>query len=420
MHMCFIAGQSLARGNESILFGSHLKTGEVSLEKQRAEYYDYNLIAVILLLVGFGLVMLYSTSAYTAELQHHDDMFYFVRQARVSLVAILLAVGLSFVDYHILWKLGWVSYIGSAILMLLVKTPLGVEINGARRWLNLGITFQPSEIAKIAIILFVPMLITKQGKAFRGLKACVMPFAAGFILSFITYYFTDNLSTAIIILGIDVLIIFVAHPKTKPFIIAFAVLMVLAVVGTLVIWRIAENASVSSFRLQRILVWKNPEKYITEGGYQIMQALYAIGSGGLFGKGLGNSMQKLGWLPEAQNDMIFPIIVEELGVFGGAIVIFLFIYMLYRLLFIAENAPDLYGCLMVTGIFSHIALQVVLNICVVLGILPTTGVTLPFISYGGTSVLFLMMEIAIALSVSRLIRSKKATKDLWGNVVRYS
>ena len=151
-----------------------------------------------------------------------------------------------------------------------------------------------------------------------------------------------------------------------------------------------------------------------------MQALYAIGSGGLFGKGLGNSMQKLGWLPEAQNDMIFPIIVDELGVFGGAIVIFLFIYMLYRLLFIAENAPDLYGCLMVTGIFSHIALQVVLNICVVLGILPTTGVTLPFISYGGTSVLFLMMEIAIALSVSRLIRSKKATKDLWGNVVRYS
>ena len=151
-----------------------------------------------------------------------------------------------------------------------------------------------------------------------------------------------------------------------------------------------------------------------------MQALYAIGSGGIFGKGLGNSMQKLGWLPEAQNDMIFPIIVEELGIFGGAIVIFLFIYMLYRLLFIAENAPDLYGALIVTGVFSHIALQVVLNICVVLGILPTTGVTLPFISYGGTSVLFLMMEMALALSVSRMIRSKKAAKDLWGNVVRNS
>jgi cell division protein FtsW len=118
--------------------------------------------------------------------------------------------------------------------------------------------------------------------------------------------------------------------------------------------------------------------------------------------------------------MIFPIICEELGIFGGAIVIFLFIFMLYRLLFIAENAPDLYGSLMVTGVFSHIALQVVLNICVVLGILPTTGVTLPFISYGGTSVLFLMLEMAIALSVSKMIRSKKAAKDLWGNVVRYN
>ena len=390
------------------------------MEKQRAEYYDYNLIAVILLLVGFGLVMLYSTSAYTAELQHSDDMYFFARQARVSIAAILLAVGLSFVDYHYLWNLGLVSYIGSAILMLLVKTPLGVEVNGARRWLNLGITFQPSEIAKIAIIIFVPMLIAQQGKAFKGLKACAGPFAAGLVLSLITYFFTENLSTAVIILGIDVLIIFVAHPKTRPFIIAFVVLLILAVIGTMIIWRVAENAPVDSFRLRRILVWKDPEKYITEGGYQVMQALYAIGSGGIFGKGLGNSMQKLGWLPEAQNDMIFPIIVEELGIFGGAIVIFLFIYMLYRLLFIAENAPDLYGALIVTGVFSHIALQVVLNICVVLGILPTTGVTLPFISYGGTSVLFLMLEMALALSVSRMIRSKKATKDLWGNVVRYN
>ena len=282
------------------------------MEKQRAEYYDYNLIAVILLLVGFGLVMLYSTSAYTAELQHGDDMYFFARQARVSIASILLAVGLSFVDYHYLWNLGWVSYIGSAVLMLLVKTPLGVEVNGAKRWLNLGITFQPSEIAKIAIIIFVPMLIAQQGKAFRGLKACAAPFMAGLVLSLITYIFTDNLSTAVIILGIDVLIIFVAHPKTRPFIIAFAVLTVLAVIGTIIIWRVAENAPVDSFRLRRILVWKDPEKYITEGGYQVMQSLYAIGSGGVFGKGLGNSMQKLGWLPEAQNDMIFPIIAGPL------------------------------------------------------------------------------------------------------------
>ena len=142
--------------------------------------------------------------------------------------------------------------------------------------------------------------------------------------------------------------------------------------------------------------------------YQIMQALYALGSGGFFGKGLGNSNQKLGPLPEAQNDMIFSIVCEELGVFGGILLIGLFVYLLYRLLFIARNAPDLYGSLMVTGIFGHVALQVILNICVVINLIPTTGVTLPFVSYGGTSALFLMMEMAIALSVSRRITLKDA------------
>ena len=146
------------------------------------------------------------------------------------------------------------------------------------------------------------------------------------------------------------------------------------------------------------------------GGYQVMQSLYAIGSGGFFGKGLGNSAQKLGTIPEAQNDMIFSIVCEELGVFGGVLLILMFLYLLYRLFFIAQNAPDLYGTLVVSGIFAHIALQVILNICVVINLMPTTGITLPFVSYGGTSIMFLMMEIAIALSVSRRIRFKDMTE----------
>ena len=141
-----------------------------------------------------------------------------------------------------------------------------------------------------------------------------------------------------------------------------------------------------------------------------MQSLYAIGSGGFFGKGLGNSAQKLGTIPEAQNDMIFSIVCEELGVFGGVLLILMFLYLLYRLFFIAQNAPDLYGTLVVSGIFAHIALQVILNICVVINLMPTTGITLPFVSYGGTSIMFLMMEIAIALSVSRRIRFKDMTE----------
>lgn len=143
-----------------------------------------------------------------------------------------------------------------------------------------------------------------------------------------------------------------------------------------------------------------------------MQALYAIGSGGFFGKGLGNSAQKLGTIPEAQNDMIFSIVCEELGVFGALLLFLMFGYLLYRLVFIAQNAPDLYGTLIVSGIFVHIALQVILNICVVINWMPTTGITLPFVSYGGTSILFLMAEMGIALSVSRQIKFKNQESDL--------
>ena len=159
-----------------------------------------------------------------------------------------------------------------------------------------------------------------------------------------------------------------------------------------------------SYRLERIAIWKNPEAY--EKGYQTIQGLYAIGSGGLFGRGFGESIQKLGFVPEAQNDMIFSIICEELGLFGAVLLTILFVFLLYRLMFIAQNAPDLLGSLIVTGIFAHIALQVILNIAVVLNVIPTTGVTLPFISYGGTSILFLMTEMGIALNVSRQIRIK--------------
>lgn len=145
---------------------------------------------------------------------------------------------------------------------------------------------------------------------------------------------------------------------------------------------------------------------MSSGGYQVLQGLYAIGSGGFFGKGLGNSAQKLGTIPEAQNDMIFSIVCEELGVFGAALLLLMFGYLLYRLFFIAQNAPDLLGALIVTGIFAQVALQVILNIAVVLNVVPATGITLPFISYGGTSIVFLMAEMGIALSVADKIRLK--------------
>ena len=155
------------------------------------------------------------------------------------------------------------------------------------------------------------------------------------------------------------------------------------------------------------MVWRNPQAFATGSGYQVLQGLYAIGSGGLWGKGLGESIQKMGFLPEAQNDMVFSIICEELGLFGAVSVILIFLFMIYRFMVIANNAPDLFGSMLVVGVMGHIAIQVILNIAVVTNTIPNTGITLPFISYGGTSVLFLMVEMGMVLSVSNQIKLEK-------------
>lgn len=379
-------------------------------------YYDHNLVAVIILLVGFGLVMLYSTTSYTALIRFNDDMYYFRRQAVYSVIAIALAVIVSlFVRVRWIYRLSGAVYLLSLVLMAMVKfSPLGVELNGARRWLNLGIvTFQPSELAKIAVIVYIPVVILKEGRHYKGFKAVLPPFLLGAIQAAAAYFFTENLSTALIILLIACVVIFIAHPKTWPFLLALAC----AFGGCILLVISVRNAGATgSFRWNRILVWLDPESYADSGGYQVLQGLYAIGSGGLFGKGLGNSTQKLGAVPEAENDMIFTIICEELGIFGGVVVILLFIYLLYRLFFIAQNSPTLYGSLMTAGIFGHIALQVILNICVAVNLIPTTGVTLPFVSYGGTSVFLLMLEMSLALAVSREITFKSTQRDLWGEV----
>ena len=379
--------------------------------KKKTDYYDYRLLAVIILLTCFGLVMLYSTSSYMAELNYGDDMYYFKKQAAISFGCIIIALGISQIDYHILTKFTGVLYGMAAILMILVKTPLGRTANGARRWLNLGpLSFQPSEVAKIAVIVCLSYMIVNMGRNIKTLKAFMILAGSGSALAFLAYACTDNLSTAIIIFCITMGLIFIAHPKVKPFLIAAGVGIVLIIIFVMILSSSLETSS--SFRLRRILVWLHPEDFASGDGYQTIQALYAIGSGGFLGRGLGNSIQKLGSVPEAQNDMIFSIVCEELGILGGIILLLLFAYLLYRLFFIAQNAPDMFGSLMVSGIFIHIALQVIFNIAVVLNLMPNTGVTLPFVSYGGTSIVFLMSEMGLALSVARQIKFKEPERLL--------
>ncbi len=383
---------------------SFLRGGKRAEKAEGVDFYDYNLLAVVVLLTCFGLVMLYSTSAYEASVDFGNDMRFFARQAVTSALFFAVMIYGSRIDYHWYTRFAVPVYI-LANLLLIATRFVGRTINGARRWIYIGsISFQPAEFAKLAVILFFPTLIVHYGWKFRKVKVPLIVFGLGVMTSAFTYVFTDNLSTAIIILGIDYVLIVVAHPKPKRILQLTAVCVLVLIIFLLVIRSTNVLESSSSFRMQRIITWLHPEENQDKGGYQVMQALYAIGSGGLFGKGLGNSTQKLGALPEAQNDMIFSIICEELGIIGAMIVLLLFAFMLARLVFIAMNAPDLLGSLIAAGIFAHISLQVVLNIAVVLNMIPTTGITLPFVSYGGTSIAFLMLEMMLALSVSNQIK----------------
>ena len=365
-------------------------------KKRQIKYFDYSLLFIIIFLICFGLVMLYSTSAYDAQLTFKDPAHYLKRQG----MAFVLGLGIMFVlanmDYRRWQKWGTIAYIGAIGLCTLVLIPgIGIEHNYSRRWLgipNSSLEFQPSEFAKLAAIMFLASMICRFPKKMSKFSTVVKVMA--FIFPLFILIAVNNLSTAIIVMGIGVAMIFVASPKYLQFVIVGGV----GVLG-IVLFLVLPSAG---YRSDRVEMWLHPENY--EKGYQTLQGLYAIGSGGLFGKGLGNSMQKLGFVPEAPNDMIFSIICEELGLFGAICVILLFLLLLWRFMVIANNARELYGALLVTGILAHIAIQVVLNIAVVTNSIPNTGVTLPFISYGGTSVVFLMAEMGLALSVSRGIQ----------------
>ena len=361
--------------------------------KRTASYFDYNMLFILIVLIGFGLVMLYSSSSYTATNKFGDSAYYLRAQIKAFVLGLVPMIFFIAVDYRVWKKFGILIYLMSFLLCFAVFIPgLGVERNNSTRWIKIGpIQFQPSEFAKLAIIIFLAMVIDRipkqMNKTKNLLKVLVMLIP---ICGVIAY---SNLSTAIIVVGIAVCMLFVASPKYKPFFgiaaggVAFVVLFI----------------SLATYRGGRIEAWLHPET-AGDKGYQTMQGLYAIGSGKLFGKGLGASLQKLGNVPESMNDMIFTIICEELGLFGAICVILLYILLLWRMMVIANNARDLFGSLLVTGVMSHIAIQVILNIAVVTNTIPNTGVTLPFISYGGTSVVFLMSEMGLGLGVSRGIR----------------
>ena len=350
---------------------------------------DKTMLVLVLLLAVFGLAVLLSTSEYNGRVRFGDSAYYFKKQLFATALGMGVMYAVTVMDYHFFLKLAPAAYLLSMLLSTAVLL-FGQEINGSKRWLNLGpLSFQPSEFAKVAVILFLAWQIERTKERTDGFWFMCRTMLT--LLPIVGLVGSNNLSTAIIILGIGVILIFVSNPKYMQFI----------GLGGAGVSFIAVFLAAESYRLERLAIWRNPEKY--EKGYQTLQGLYAIGSGGVFGVGIGNSVQKLGFVPEAQNDMIFSIICEELGLAGAGIIVFLFLLLIWRFFLIASGSRDLFGALIATGAMAHMMIQVILNIAVVTNTIPNTGITLPFISYGGTSVMFLLIEMGLVLSVSQVV-----------------
>lgn len=377
--------------------------------KEQTEYFfDYSLLFIVLFLLGFGLVMIYSASSYTAFQDYDGDAGHFMkRQLLAIIIGLVMMIIVANIDYHFWERFAVLGYIVSAGAILMVLTPLGIESHKARRWFRIpgiGLQVQPAEIAKLCMILLLAVMVCKMGKGIRSMKGFLIMVCIPAPIAVMIWKITDNFSSALIVMAIAVLMVFVASPDYKKFVIM--ALIVLAVAAIVVFYAVQTEGQ-GSFRLRRIIAWLNPESQSQDTGFQTLQGLYAIGSGGIWGKGLGQSMQKLKFLPESQNDMIFSIICEELGLFGAIAVIVMFIMLIWRMMIIANNASDLFGAMLVVGVIGHIAVQAILNIAVVTNTIPNTGISLPFISYGGSSVMFLLVEIGLVLSVAKRIQLRE-------------
>lgn len=363
---------------------------------------DRTLLFVIIFLLAFGLVMIYSVSSYEAYQTTGKSNFYLVKQLKADLIGMGFMLFTTFFPYNFYKKKWVVIIVGIATLVSLSLVPfIGIESHGAKRWLPLfgrSLTWQPAELAKIAVIMALAYLICYFEKVMVLWRAMGICFLVACVPAGMVAVLTNNVSSAIIILGIAVVMIYVSSRGYKKFAVLVAGGSAIVALFLVYVFNMSINEE-TNFRFVRILAWRNPEKYAQRTGFQTVQALYAIGSGGFFGKGLGQSMQKLGFIPEAQNDMIFSVICEELGFFGAMAIMLLFMIMIWRMVTIATQTKDLHGALIVTGVIAQIAVQVILNIAVVTNTIPNTGISLPFISYGGTSVLFLLSEMGIVLNI---------------------
>lgn len=377
---------------------------------------DYTLVVALVLLIALGLLMVFSSSFYAAEFRASssgDAIHFFVKQLICVGIGLGLMLVFTFVfDYHYFTEvpyekhrwlkplrkipLYWLILIASLAAIALVWVPgLGVEINGSRRWIDIGISFQPSELLKMGVIIFMACSIGRAPRKMDSFKSGVLYYLVMLLIICIPIYLQPNFSAILCITALVFIMLWVGGANWKH-------LLIIIGIGAVALYFLA---FMREYRANRISALTDPLE-----DWQLKQSLFAVGTGGLFGKGVGNSLQKMLWLPMSESDFIFAIIAEEMGFIGAIAVLIIYGVIIWRGVVIAMRAPDLTGMLLCTGSVGILAVQVIINVAVVIGIVPTTGIVLPFISYGGSSVIVFMMLMGIILNVSRQCQKPVPTK----------
>lgn len=367
---------------------------------------DFILCITVALLLSLGIVMVLSASSPSSLSETESSYTYVIKQLQSAILGIALMIFISRIDYRILKnkKIYLAAYIVSVGILFLVLVPgIGKSVNGARRWIKLGITFQPSEITKVGIIIFFAAILTENRDKLKNIKTGFFaPLAFVLIPALILLLVQNHLSVVIVLVVVVSVMMLMAGSKLSHFATFGSIGAVLGSIGLYIMAKYTESGS---FRIKRITSFLDPWADAKGAGWQVIQSLYAIGSGGLFGVGLGDSKQKYLYIPEPHNDFIFAVLAEELGFFGCVIVILLFAIFIWRGILIAMKAPDMFGSLLAIGITTLIGIQAIINIAVVTSSIPNTGMPLPFFSYGGTSLVILLCSVGILLNISR--QSKK-------------
>lgn len=365
--------------------------------KRKMGEIDYGIFYAILILLAIGVVMVYSASSYYAMFKEGDSMFYLKRQIVWATLGLLSMVFMMTIDYHKLR--GYTKFLMIITVPLLLAVHLFPAVNGAKRWIQLGpASFQPSELAKYVVVIFLAKSIDMKGDGIKKFSTGIIPYLAvsgGFAALVLAQ---KNLSIASIIMIVTFIMLFVGGGRIKDLFGKLAPAL-LAAVGALIV--------LEPYRMARLMNFTNPWQDAAGDGYQLIQSFYALGAGGITGLGLGQSRQKTLYMPEPHNDFIFSIIGEELGLIGCLCIMGLFLFFIWRGISVSMKARDTYGTLLAVGITSIIAVQAIINIAVVTGSMPVTGVPMPFISYGGTSLVINMMAMGILLNISRQTQGKE-------------